>query len=367
MVKTGSAIVDTSEKLLNDGRQEELDLARGFAILFMIIVHILETFSTDLVYYSKFGVFIEFLGSPPAAPVFMFLLGIGTIYSKRQTPSKLVKRGVFLFIGGYVHNIFRSTIPYYLGVYLNIIKAGDPNYTSVLNTLDFDILQFAGLALIFIAILKKLNTNIIFYPIIGILVSIVSPFLWGAKSGIFAIDLLTYPLFGTEYYIYFPFFPWIVYPLFGAFFGYFLIRTENKDRLYNISAILSIVVFVIGAVYMYNNPSIDLGLKDEGNYYRHGILGVCMFTSIVLIWTTILNYVKDKIPKAIKSIMYFWSRYVTEIFVIHWILIGIAILILGLNKMDLLSTIIAMILSVIITDRVTFLYVNKVKKKLRKN
>ena len=72
----GSGVFSKDE--VNTGRQIELDIAKGFAILFMIWVHTAETFSagTGLGY----EIVDNFLGGPFAAPVFMVCMGIGMRY-----------------------------------------------------------------------------------------------------------------------------------------------------------------------------------------------------------------------------------------------------------------------------------------------
>ena len=58
-----------SKDEVNTGRQVELDIAKGFAILFMIWVHTAETFSTGT--GLDYKIVENFLGGPFAAPVFM--------------------------------------------------------------------------------------------------------------------------------------------------------------------------------------------------------------------------------------------------------------------------------------------------------
>ena len=53
-----------------NNRLMAIDLARGLAVFFMIAVHTLEVFASQEVKNSVFGQIIEFLGGPPAAPVF---------------------------------------------------------------------------------------------------------------------------------------------------------------------------------------------------------------------------------------------------------------------------------------------------------
>ena len=75
----GNGVFSTSE--VNTGRQVELDIAKGFAILFMVWVHTTETFGN---YQGIGNVIVEhFLGGPFAAPVFMVCMGIGMCYAKR--------------------------------------------------------------------------------------------------------------------------------------------------------------------------------------------------------------------------------------------------------------------------------------------
>lgn len=62
-------IVITKEKV-NMGRQRELDVAKGLAIIFMLLVHVYEVYGRE-VEGTGFSKVVEFLGSPPAAPVFM--------------------------------------------------------------------------------------------------------------------------------------------------------------------------------------------------------------------------------------------------------------------------------------------------------
>lgn len=57
-------------------RLDAVDLARGLAVLFMILVHTLEVYAHPAVANSPFGETIKFFGGPPAAPVFMMLMGL---------------------------------------------------------------------------------------------------------------------------------------------------------------------------------------------------------------------------------------------------------------------------------------------------
>ena len=107
-----------SDTPVNSGRQLELDITRGLAVLFMIAVHTLMEFGDPVFKESPLGTVIDFLGSPPAAPVFMFLLGAGLVYSRKGTPRELLNRGLRLLALGYVLSLAYIGLPAYVADWL---------------------------------------------------------------------------------------------------------------------------------------------------------------------------------------------------------------------------------------------------------
>ena len=77
---------------INTNRQTELDIAKGFSIIFMIFIHtitiamLFENTVSDA-YYVIVG---SILGGPFSAPVFMFCMGIGIIYSRNSQPNTMI-------------------------------------------------------------------------------------------------------------------------------------------------------------------------------------------------------------------------------------------------------------------------------------
>jgi hypothetical protein len=139
-----------------------MDLARGLAVFFMILVHVEITFSTAEVDKSVFGQIIEFLGGPPAAPVFMAMMGVSFCLSRNRDLKSGVMRGLKIFLLGYVLNILRGVLPIMLadafapGKYAQI----PPEVANLADAFwEIDILQFAGLALIAMAILRELKAG----------------------------------------------------------------------------------------------------------------------------------------------------------------------------------------------------------------
>lgn len=56
----------------NKGRQKELDIAKGLAIVFTVLVHVNEVYASKSLEHSNYSRVVEFLGSPPAAQCLCF-------------------------------------------------------------------------------------------------------------------------------------------------------------------------------------------------------------------------------------------------------------------------------------------------------
>ncbi|MDF3001810.1 MAG: hypothetical protein K0Q48_1929, partial [Bacillota bacterium] len=221
------------EESINVGRQKELDYAKGLAILFMITVHCLETFANSSVAEeTAYGIVIEFLGSFTSATVFMILLGVGVIYSKKAEPRLLVKRGLILVGAGYLLNLMRGFLPMLVSWKLS----GSDEWLSdmMIELLRIDILQFAGLTFLFFGLAKKMKFKPLAYAGALIVFELMNFFL--INYGFYYSDIVDFNnsnfflaavtglLWGTSDLSSFPFLTWIFYPVAGYLFGQYLIR-----------------------------------------------------------------------------------------------------------------------------------------------
>lgn len=293
-------------------RIEFIDLSRGLAILFMIMVHVLEEMSSGSVYDSWFGSVIEFLGGPPAAPVFMFLMGTSMMFSKKVYMKTNIIRGVKLLALAYFLNIIREVLP----------ALAFNEYSSKELTLAFwviDILHFSGMAIIILSVIRKKLRHPVIWIGLGVLVAGISPLLWGNMSGNPILDWFLTLLWGTGgEAVAFPVFPWLSYPLFGMAFGYWLKETDNQKLYVNKSAIVGLCCLITGSILVATNYEFHIG-----DYWRTGPGGIIWITGFVLISLFLSNIFSTYYPKnTIKGILHYWSSHVTAFFVIHWIIIG---------------------------------------------
>ena len=220
-----------NKEVVNVGRQEELDWAKSLAIVAMICVHVYEQLSIvdiEVVPTDAFRIILEFVAGPLTAPLFMFCMGVGIMYSNNSAPLQMVKRAFNLLRNGYLLSFFKGTILVAIALALGYTI----NWTLADSLFLVSILQFAGMAFLTIALMKKLRISL---PVM-LVISLVLSVLGGQLSELdFSGSWLQY-LFGlffeTNYVTTFPLFRWIFYPVFGMIFGYFLLRTTDKSRFY---------------------------------------------------------------------------------------------------------------------------------------
>ena len=339
---------------VNSGRQPELDIARGLAVLFMVAVHVLELFSDEAVVSSIYGTIVGFLGAPPAAPVFMFLLGTGIVYSKKNEAGSLLKRGCLIFLAGYLLNILRGSVPWL--IYYSMIKDGAVLPEALNEFVYIDILQFAGLAFVYFAFLKKIRANALFIIISGVLFIFLNSVLVDLKTDNTAVSALSGLIWGSSGLSFFPFLSWIIYPIAGCLFGLILIRCVNKKKLYSVMLAMGLILFLVFCGIFIGLLNIDVGMVDEYKYYHHGLAGNLIYLSFILLWLSLLYWVSALFTGPVKSTIERWSRNVTPIYFIHWILLGNLTLFIDEYSCGIVPSIVIFLGAMILSDILSSVY-----------
>lgn len=228
-----------SREEVNTGRQVEIDIMKAITVaFFMILCHVYEHdttgFDTTLTWISD-----EFLGGL-AAPVFMFAMGFGMKYSRSSNLKKQYWRGVKLLTFGQALNILRYALPYQL--YWSM--TGDEIYlrSQALN-FSSDIMQFAGLAFLLVALTKQLKFSDLHTLIFAVVLNLAGTLLAGVQTGSYAFDQLIGMFWGTETESYFPLFNWFIFVAAGQLFGKWYRRLTDKSRFYAITAPVSALCF----------------------------------------------------------------------------------------------------------------------------
>ncbi|QCZ46839.1 heparan-alpha-glucosaminide N-acetyltransferase domain-containing protein [Levilactobacillus brevis] len=256
-----------SKEIVNTGRQIEFDWAKTLAIVFMIMVHIYQYVTTVNYHVLPTDVFrntIEFLGGPLAAPVFMFAMGMGMIYSRKNTSHDFMTRGIKLLIAGYALNLVRETIPL-----LFMAGIGQGEGESILYSLgNVDILHFAGMAFIAIAVMKRFNINEWKMLAISVLLQPLGVAI--ASLGIqnklmqYVLDLFIHANEGSS----FPLFSWLIYPVFGMCFALVLQRIKDKRWFYNRVLLIGILGFITtSSTYVINGYDLRFSYTLAKDFY----------------------------------------------------------------------------------------------------
>jgi len=352
---------------INSGRQFELDFAKFLAILFMVLVHSFDYSTLGLEGTTSARGLIEFLGSPLAAPVFMFCMGIGMVYSRHNSPKEMFKRGLHLFAIGYLLNLYRTIIP--LGTYFSGISSwseAKPLFVAML--LCVDILPFAGLSFIFFAGVKRLSLKkwqAAFCVLALLLLSELVPKV-GSDSFIpkYIIGLFAYQNEFTS----FPLMQWLPFPMAGIIFGEYLKSTSNKERFYLITLAVGLILLIISTMVALSFGKVIKNFYTT-TYLDMNLLQVIWTLGIVLIWIPILFFVSKVLKwEKIRSFITFCSKQINQLYIWHWIiLVPVILLTYALYPIDniwklLLEFIFVFVLTYLIIKR---LYNKENNKKLQ--
>ena len=137
---------------VNTGRQPEIDMTKAFCILVMLAVHCFQGFMQDDSGFLAKAIFS--INGLMSAATFMICMGIGMRYSRSQDPKSNALRGIALLTVSQLLNLLRAGFPGLVAFH----ATGDRQFVSfILDTFQSVIMTFAGLAFLFMALLKKLK------------------------------------------------------------------------------------------------------------------------------------------------------------------------------------------------------------------
>ena len=308
-----------SNQPVNRGRQIEWDFAKVFAIVLMISTHYLAFCSFGNIDYGKASDFV-FILTNSSAPIFMFAMGVGMVYTRHGSPKEFVIRGIKLFCLGLIVNTM-----YFLSNY----SAGVPLEYSLLSFLANDILQFAGISFILIGIFKRFNLRTVQILVISIGFSLVASYFSDFTfSNMYLNQFLGnfIETQGQNIVSCFPLLNWFILPVCGMIFGGDLIRCIDKDELYKRilrpTSILTLILLIVGFITLEGMFSVTGGTVPEKLEYLHASIPDIMILIIVTMFVASLFYFLSKraSPKIIDFVRR-TSANVTAIYIIQWALI----------------------------------------------
>ena len=307
-------------------RLVELDIVRGLCVLIMVIEHTyLYLASEPLLQNPLFHITQSGIGS--VAVLFMFIMGMNTIFTRSDNPHLIFKRGVKIFIFSYVFNFLRDLVPAFIGCQIGKSILNSHGYSHYYETfLNVDILQFVGLAFIFIGILRSIKISPKIELFIAFIISFTTILIGKVPTRPDISNWIKDLIIGGWKHNYFPFIYWIIFPVCGSFFARRIKNVEDRDQIYrNMIKWSFLISAVLWGLLLYYYPSLDFfGWRDEYNYYRQNILANVFFISqiILLIGLSYFASKNELIPLRVKSFLSFWSENITSLYIVSWMLIS---------------------------------------------
>lgn len=321
------------------------NLMRGAALFFMICIHVLQTYGNQAVQNSMFGTVIMLLGSLPAAPVFMLLMGFFMICTPHRPLRVRVRRGLLIFLAGYGLNALRFGLPVGLAILGGAQNLDLGEYTFLELFLIVDILPFAGAAYIILSLVQHYFRRPIYWLVLMVilifgaiplrLITPVSEF--GRYLGNF--------IWGIDHVGDFPFFPWAAVPLAGMLLGILYINRKSDTsffRTFHISG-LALVLFGVAGYLLFDGEILT--------YSRLRITEVFMAIGWVGLWHLPFYLWAGKRHKKdlLANLMIFGSRNLTIAYFLHWTLIGWGVLLIEMNSFTVVPVILLMHLFSVLT------------------
>lgn len=318
--------------LVNTERQSTFDLCKAICIILMILCHVFyvikyTTSATLNPTYIAHNI-VRFFG----AQFFMFSMGLGLAYTKRNDAKSCLKRGLTLLFLGYFLNFFREILPWMIfGTYP--LFAHIMTYDKLLMFLSGDILQFAGLAFLFFAVVKHFKWSNLTIFITTLFITAVGTFCTNEIFVHLTTDNFYYSFIGlfipiknftANDYVCFSFSNWIIYPVMGLLFGELLKRCNNLDKFYLYLFWISLPLFLLAwGAFDASGKNIWLELMNPLAYHQQNPINLAIYMNIIALAISIgqlfSNFlVKFKIWELIKH----FSKELPTLYIVSWISLG---------------------------------------------
>ena len=306
-----------SDEKVNGGRQPELDLLKALCVVGMIFTHVLLDLSDDAMpkFIDEYG--MEFFG----AATFMICMGIGMGYMHNQSSKAYVARGFGLLTIGQFLNICRNAVPNLIAWW---IKGEQFFIANALLVLQSDIMTFAGLAFLLMALLKKLKMSDLQILILSVVMSFLALLAWHyvpQPKNYLVMQLVGYFII-SDAEAYFPLFCYFIFVAFGYFVGGYYPRIKDKDALANR---VMLICFPIAAVYYTLRFTLPMSwLPEMGPDLQYNMkptpdaIATCLFTLgfLALLYKLLRLWGKELPP-----VVLHFSKYINNYYCIHYMFV----------------------------------------------
>ena len=198
---------------------------------------------------------------------------------------------------------------------LQWVISGDPECIEYVDIFfSVDILQFVTMAMLVIALFKKMKLKPFVMVIIAAICSVVGQLLQGVSTGSYIGDVAVGFLWHSREYAYFPLLNWLIIPVCGYAFSSIWQRIQDKGRFFRLVTPIS---WIISVVYFASMVFLGEYYLSGYEYYGLGILDAA-FSLIVCFAMIGVGYYLKKWGGCVADWLSSMGNRVTSIYCIHW-------------------------------------------------
>lgn len=294
-------------------RIQHLDLARGFTVLIMPSVHVVMLYSNLSVKQSLLGELLRFLAEGPGAQLFMLLMGVSITLSRSLTFKQVLQRTLYLSAGAFALNLYKLVIPNELEFLspqlLNDLNLNNRADASIFFLFMGDIFHFAAISYLLVYLVYRLPKYRYWAALFAIAIMLLSPLIWDVKTNFNFVDGVLSYFNGQPPAVFFPVFPWIVYPLIGLCTGKYIQSNFIPSS--------GIVLVFISLLF----PKTNLNISYP-SHYRTMPADTLFHAGLVLVWLSLFRWLSIRFTdNQLFKLLGFCSRHITTIYIIQWLLI----------------------------------------------
>ncbi|WP_103071598.1 heparan-alpha-glucosaminide N-acetyltransferase domain-containing protein [Aquimarina sediminis] len=328
-----------------------IDLARGVSVLMVIMVHTLWIYGDIPTQADTWlGEVVHFIGK--GTPMFLIAMGVSFTLSRNQSIVLSIKRALYILAAGYIMNFLKFVVPVLIGTVPDaFIEAYGWTTPVILDNMIYmlltgDILQLAGVSLLFMGIINKFSKNKYVPLVIAFIIAVVTKEVHGFRLGIGGIDYILDLIWGAEWNVYFAVFPWFSFILIGMFFGMWYKEKNKSDaHIFKRMGIAGIFLMIIGGGLCFSNFEYHFG-----DYFHLGPGGTIYLAGFNLILMWLANLLVSKVKEnRVFDFFFYCSKRVTTIYIIQWVVICWGMGALGYQQFGIIGVLILIPFYVILT------------------
>jgi hypothetical protein len=312
-------------------RFQSLDLGRGFTVLFIPAIHTVMLYSQPAVYTTWLGYPLSFIAEGPGAQLFMVIMGIVFTFKPQHAFKNVLKKSLVLLTVGYSLNSLKFVLPYIAGLLPQAVLQQlqiTQDHTTIVQLIAIgDILHFAAIALLLLYAVYRSR----YYPYLAVGLSAVilciAPLVWDAHSSHPWVNYILQLATGQPPQVFFPLFPWLVYPLLGLVIGC-LLSQHPEELVYILLCKMGIGWIIVG----YGGHL--LSHEPSTGFYRTYPFDTLWHMGIVLLTFCFWQWAATHIRRnRFFELLTYSSEHITQLYIIQWILICWLLPIIGYQQL----------------------------------